>query len=175
MVRKILIILLNFFTSLRKKEAFDLFIIPLILTTLIYVVCNSKIAEFEKFITTFNGIVINVAAILAAFGMSSLGMLISSSSENIVDAKGRPTERKDRNNNIITYYKLQILRNFFSLFMLFGLLIYSIIFVFLLELNINLRPIFYTELFIMLISIFSQVFVVQSMYFLFVEPKINKG
>lgn len=173
MAKKVCIVLLNFFSSLKRSEIIDLFIIPSILTIIIYFICNSSISNFADFIDSFNSIVINTTAILAAFGMASLGMLISSSSQNIEHAKQNPTNRRDRNKNIITYYKLQILRNFFSLFLLFGLLIYALAFVFLQNLKINLTIFFYIEVLLLIISIFSQIFVIQSMYFLFVDPKFD--
>ena len=173
MAKKVCIVLLNFFSSLKRNEIIDLFIVPSILTISIYCICNSSISNFESFIELFNSIVINTTAILSAFGMASLGMLISSSSPNIESAKKEITNRKDRNKNIIPYYKLQILRNFFSLFLLFGLLIYALTFVFLQNLNINLTIFFYIEVLLLIMSVFSQIFVVQSMYFLFVDPKYD--
>lgn len=168
---KIYVILSNFFFSIKLKEVLELFLAPLILTILICFLCNTSIYDFSKFISEFNSTVINITAILGAFSLASLSIIITSSNTNIDKAKEEYTNRLDRNRKFITYYKLQILRNFFSLFLLFGLLIYAIIFIFLQNVLSNLCVLFYIEVYLLLVSLIAQIFVIQSMYFLFVEPK----
>ncbi|MGL5153067.1 MAG: hypothetical protein ACRC7N_21110 [Clostridium sp.] len=171
MIEKIYIILSNFFCSMKKREFFELFVLPCIFTVLIYIVCNSSINEFKKFIDDFNNIIINITSILGAFSLATLSIIITSSNNNIECAKETIIERKDRLKKYITYYKLQILRNFFSLFTLFGLLFYSIMFKFMQNLVSNIEFFFYFEVYMLIVAVISQIFVIQSMYFLFVEPK----
>lgn len=168
MLKKTLVIVSNFFHTLKFKEFIDLFIIPLVLTIIIYVCCNHSIQD--KGIIDFNSMVINIMAILGAFSIASLSIIITSSNSNIEFAKKSFTERKDRLNKTVTYYKLQILRNFFCLFILFASLIYGI-FLKVFESIVNLKISFYFEVYILIIAIFSEIFVIQSMYFLFVELK----
>lgn len=171
MQKKIRIIIMNFFKILKLNEIIELFIIPTILTILIYSFGVIYIKDLGKFLEDFNGVVINVTAILAGFGMSSLGLLISSSSENIEVAKKTMTRREDKNNKLVSYYKLQILRNFYSLLMLFGLLAYSLILIFLIKISNITNILLFIEILLLIVAIFSQVFVIQSLYFLFVEDK----
>nr|WP_317331091.1 hypothetical protein [uncultured Romboutsia sp.] len=171
MTKKIGTIIMNFLRILKLNELIYLFITPTILTIIIYFFSTIYIRDLGKFLGSFNSVVINVTAILAGFGMSSLGLLISSSSENIEVAKKTMTRRKDRNNKLVSYYKLQILRSFYSLLMLFGLLSYSLILIFLIKLSQITNILLFIEILLLIISIFSQVFVIQSLYFLFVEDK----
>lgn len=171
MLRKIILILSNFFYSIKLKEFLEIIVAPLVFTILIYYMCNNSICNFNKFIGEFNSTVINITAILGAFSLASLSIIITSSNHNIEVAKAEKTNRKDRNKKNVSYYKLQIFRNFFSLFLLFGLLIYAIVFIFLQNTSLNLYILFYIEVYLLIVSLFSQVFVIQSMYFLFVEPK----
>lgn len=174
MIKKTYIILSNFFYSLKIKEFLELVILPFIFTAIIYVVCNTSINDFSKFVDDFTNMVISITAILGAFSLATLSIIITSSNNNIEFAKKELTQRKDRLKKNITYYKLQVLRNFFSLFLLFGLLLYSIVFKFVQNVISNINILFYVEVYMLMVAVISQVFVIQSMYFLFVEPKTNK-
>ena len=174
MIKKTYIILSNFFYSLKIKEFLELVILPFIFTAIIYVVCNTSINDFNKFVDDFTNMVISITAILGAFSLATLSIIITSSNNNIEFAKKELTQRKDRLKKNITYYKLQVLRNFFSLFLLFGLLLYSIVFKFVQNVISNINILFYVEVYMLMVAVISQVFVIQSMYFLFVEPKTNK-
>lgn len=174
MLKKMFIILANFFKSLKFKEFVGLILTPIMITLLLYYFGNSSIKNFNEFVDKFNSTVISIASILGAFSLASLSIIITSSNENIVEAKKKFTKRKDRNNKLVTYYKLQIMRNFFSLFVLFGLLFYAITFTFIQNIIFDLRFAFYFEVFILFVAVFSQIFVIESMYFLFVEVKNNK-
>lgn len=165
------IILANFFKSLKFREFIGLILTPIVITLLIYSFGNSSIKNFNEFVDKFNSAVINIASILGAFSLASLSIIITSSNENIVEAKKKFTKRKDRNNKLVTYYKLQIMRNFFSLFVLFGLLLYAITFTFIQNIIVDLTFVFYFEVLLLFIAVFSQIFVIESMYFLFVEVK----
>ena len=174
MIKKTYIILSNFFYSLKIKEFLELVILPFIFTAIIYVVCNTSINDFSKFVDDFTNMVISITAILGAFSLATLSIIITSSNNNIEFAKKELTQRKDRLKKNITYYKLQVLRNFFILFILFGLLLYSIVFKFVQNVISNINILFYVEVYMLMVAVISQVFVIQSMYFLFVEPKTNK-
>ncbi|WP_338631539.1 hypothetical protein [Clostridium baratii] len=171
MLKKMFIILANFFKSLKLKEFIGLIMIPIVITLLLYFFGSSSIRNFNEFVDKFNSTVISIASILGAFSLASISIIITSSNENIVEAKKTFTRRKDRNNKLITYYKLQIMRNFFSLFVLFGLLIYAIAFTFIQNMLLDLSFAFYFETFLLFVAVFSQIFVIESMYFLFVEIK----
>lgn len=171
MLKKTYIILSNFFHSLKIKEFLEIMVLPLIFTVIIYVLCNTSINDFSKFVDDFTNVVISITSILGAFSLATLSIIITSSNINIDYAKKELTERKDRLKKNITYYKLQVLRNFFSLFLLFGLLLYSIAFKFLQNVVSNIDILFYIELYMLMVAVISQIFVIQSMYFLFVEPK----
>ena len=174
MIKKTYIILSNFFHSLKIKEFLEIMVLPFIFTIIIYVFCNASINDFSKFVDDFTNMVISITAILGAFSLATLSIIITSSNNNIDYAKKEFTQRKDRLKKNITYYKLQILRNFFSLFILFGLLLYSIAFKFVQNVVSNINILFYVEVYMLMIAVISQIFVIQSMYFLFVEPKRNK-
>lgn len=174
MIKKTYIILSNFFHSLKIKEFLEIMVLPFIFTIIIYVFCNASINDFSKFVDDFTNMVISITAILGAFSLATLSIIITSSNNNIDYAKKEFTQRKDRLKKSITYYKLQILRNFFSLFILFGLLLYSIAFKFVQNVVSNINILFYAEVYMLMIAVISQIFVIQSMYFLFVEPKRNK-
>jgi hypothetical protein len=172
MFKKIGIILSNFFKSVKKKEIFDLLVIPGFITIAMYLFFNHNIGDLYKFALNFNDTVVNITSLLAAFGLASLSILVTSSSENINLAKETLTDRRDRNKKLITYYKLLVLRNFYSLFLQLILLVISIINKFIIG-TINNKIILYIEVYLLICSIFSQIFVVNSMYFLLVDSKKN--
>ncbi|BDR64039.1 hypothetical protein [Clostridium tetani] len=172
MFRKMGIILSDFFSTVKKIEIVDLLIIPGFITIIIYLFFNSNIRDLSKFIGEFNDIVINITSLLAAFGLASLSILATSSSENISVAKERFTNRTDRSKKLITYYQLLVLRNFYSLFLQLTLLIISVLNKFIIETNNN-KITLYLEVYLLICSIFAQIFVVNSMYFLFINPKKN--
>lgn len=188
MLKKIGIILNNFLKSCEKREIFDLLAIPFLITMSVYLFFNNNIniKDLKDFIKNFNDTVINVTSLLSAFGLASLSILVSSSSGNIDLAKQKYTKRVDRCNKSITYYKLLVLRNFYSLFLQLTLLFISIInkFIiindntinisimhkFVIEINSNIT-ILYLEFYLLLCAIFAQVFVINSIYFLFISSK----
>lgn len=177
MLRKIIRIIRNFIRTLEKSELVEIFFFPIIATVFIYFLCNTSLINFDgginKFISEFNNIVISTTSIISAFGMGSLGMIVASSSPNIEAAKDYMTEKVGVNGICLSYYKIQILRHFFSLFVLFLLLIYSICMLFIQILKINIMPLLYIEIFLLFLALISQVFVIQGIYFLFIDPKRN--
>ncbi|WP_343768639.1 hypothetical protein [Clostridium malenominatum] len=171
---KIGIILNNFFKSSKKKELFELILAPALITSVLYLFCNNKINDFDKFIISFNDTAITITALLSAFGLTALSILVTSSSENIETAKMKLTQRRDGNRKLISYYKLLAIRSFFSLFLQFGVLILAIINKFLIEICRS-EIIFYIEVFLLMSSIFTQIFVVNSMYYLLATPKVKSS
>ncbi len=171
MVYKTYIIIRNFISSATKKELADILLVPFFITIFIYFLVGSSLLSNESFLSNFNSLVISTASILVSFGIASLSAIISSSSPNIEAAQNFVTDRVDRNNKYINYYKLQILRNFFSLFILFGLLIFSIIMIFVSLPHRFMLYLYYFQIYLLLLSIYSQIFVIQSLYFLFVDNK----
>lgn len=74
----------------------------------------------------------------------------------------------------VSYYKLQIVRSFFNIFLQLIVLLITIAlkFIYALSIDQSIIPILlYIKTALLLISIFSQTFVVMSIYYLFVEPK----
>lgn len=171
MLKKIGIVIANFIKTLKLNEVVFIFIVPTTITIISYLFCNLKVEIFNEFAADFNDTIINVTSLLASFGLAALSILISSSSVNIEKAKRDVTKRKDINNKLISYYKLQVIRNFFTLFIQLILLILALMFKFIIEGELGIKIYFYIEIFLLNISIFSQIFVVVSIYYLFVTDK----
>lgn len=171
MLKKIGIVIVNFIKTLKKNEVFFIFVVPGIITFTSYLFCIFKIVNFNEFAADFNDTIINVTSLLASFGLAALSILISSSSINIEKAKRELTKRKDIHNKLISYYKLQVIRNFFTLFIQLILLILALMFKFIIEGELSINIYFYIEVFLLNVSIFSQIFVVVSIYYLFVTDK----
>ncbi len=74
MLKKVYIIVHNFFKSLKKNEFIEIFILPLICTILLYIFLNNKINDFSAFSKDFNNTVISITSLLAAFGLASVSM-----------------------------------------------------------------------------------------------------
>ncbi|WP_394877768.1 hypothetical protein [Clostridium paraputrificum] len=171
MLKKVGIILGNFIKSSTKNEKMWIFLFPFVGTILIYLFFNCRVTDFKLFADDFNETVINVTALLASFGLAALSILISSSSDNIERAKETYTKRKDIMNKEMSYYKLQVVRNFFALFIQILVLSMSLIYKFITEVILNIEVYFYIELFWLMIAIMAQIFVIISMYYLFVGKK----
>lgn len=173
MFKKIGIIVANFIKTLKLNEMFFIFVVPTIITIISYLFSNFNIQDFNIFASKFNDTIINVTSLLASFGLASLSILISSASTNIERAKKEYIDRKDINNKKISYYKLQVIRNFFSLFIQLILLILALMFKFVIEGGLVIKTYFYIEILLLNISIFSQIFIVVSIYYLFSTDKGN--
>ncbi|MBY6987261.1 hypothetical protein HYH98_11735 [Clostridium botulinum] len=132
---------------------------------------NNKINDFSAFSKDFNNTVISITSLLAAFGLASVSILITSSSENINKADKEITNRLDKNNRKISYYRLQIYRSFFSLIIQVILLCIAIIFKFLCEFNSHIYLLFYGEVYMLIVAILSQLLTIVSMYYLFITIK----
>lgn len=171
MLKKIGIIIKNFIITLRLTEVIFLFVIPIAITFLIYLFSNEAIFKTNNFIKDFINTTITITALLSSFGLASLSILASSSSRNIEVAKSTYTMRRKINGKGVTYYKLQVIRNFFGLLVQFIVLILSIIFNFVNITTSKIQLYFYIITFLLLVSIFSQIFIVTSIYYLFVTPK----
>ena len=175
MLRKIFIILHNFIKSLNKNEFLEIFLVPLLITVILYLFFNNefnnKFNDFLKFASNFNDTVISISSLLSAFGLAAVSILITSSNENVNKADTINTNRKDRNNKPVSYYKLQIYRSFFSLIVQIILLGISIVFKFLYEICLGVQILFYFEVFILIVAIISQLLTIVSMYYLFVKIK----
>lgn len=172
MFKKIYIIVSNFFRSTKLNEKLEIFILPIVITAILYIFFNSKISDFKNFSADFNNNVIGIASLLAAFGIASISILITSSSPNIETAATHYTNRLDRNQKQVSYYKLQIYRSFFSLILQMLVLILAIVYKFICQsASTFLIGFFYIELCTLLIAIMCQVLSTIGMYFLFVTRK----
>lgn len=171
MLRKIFIILHNFIKSLNKNEFIEIFLMPLLITVILYVFFNNKFNDFFQFASNFNDTVISISSLLSAFGLAAVSILITSSNENVNKADETNTNRKDRNNKPVSYYRLQIYRSFFSLIVQMILLGIAIVFKFLCGIGLGVLVLFYFEVFILLVAIISQLLTIISMYYLFVKIK----
>lgn len=171
MFKKICIILHNFFKSAKKKELVEVLILPMICTILLYIFLNDRIYKFSDFSKDFNSTVISITSLLSAFGLAAVSILITSSSENVIKADKQMTNRFDRNNKKVSYYRLQIYRSFFSLIIQVVLLGISIIFKFLCEIDFAIYIVFYFEVYMLIVAILSQILTIVSMYYLFITIK----
>lgn len=165
MFKKISIIIQNFFKTTNYKEVIELFVVPIIITIIFFVI-NGKINNLENYISNFSNSLITITSLLVAFGVASLSILATSGSETITTAKKYMTRRKDRNNNYISYYKLLVIRNLFSLIYLSILLLAAISVQFLAN-KLSYNIVAYLEFYFLIVGIFIEIFVITSLYFLF--------
>ncbi|GIW48762.1 MAG: hypothetical protein KatS3mg079_238 [Caloramator sp.] len=174
MFKKILMIIRDFLKCSKTKEILDVYIIPLIFVLILlffYKKFNSNIKSIGYFTKTFVDNVITVASLLAAFGVASITIILTSSSKNIEIAKEKIIpDRKDGDNISITYYKLLLVRSYYNIIIQFLLLFISIIVKFIICDKIIIF-ILSIELWLLLHSIFVQVFTIINLYFLMWENK----
>ncbi|ADD02656.1 hypothetical protein TthWC1_2579 [Thermoanaerobacter thermohydrosulfuricus WC1] len=175
MFRKILMIIKDFVKSSKRRELVEVYLVPLIFAFVLLFFYNKldvNTNERYEFIKTFTDNILTIASLLAAFGVASITIILTSSSGNIEVAKKKTIkDRKDADNIPITYYKLVLIRNYYNIVVQFCLLFVSIIAKFIIC-NQILILILLIELWLLLHSIFLQVFVITTVYFLMWE---NKG
>ncbi|WP_297520446.1 hypothetical protein [uncultured Clostridium sp.] len=164
MFKKILIIFQNFLKSANKKELCEIFIIPLILSLGCFFI-TKKVDVIDN-LSEFNDAIITISSLLVAFGVASLTILATSASDNISLAKKEQTDRKDRMNYYISYYKLLMIRSVFSLVYLIMILFIAISIKFLGD-TISCAIIGYIEFYLIATAIMLQILTVTSLYFLF--------
>ncbi|WP_238917276.1 hypothetical protein [Clostridium sp. YIM B02555] len=166
MLVKLVKILANFIKTARKIELTELFGIPLVISILCIIFIFNNFQNAQNFQSNFNDSVISISSLLAAFGVASITILLTSSSENIKRAINTDTNRYDINKKQISYYKLLVIRSFFNLFIQMILLLISIIYkVILVKININIY-LFAIQLYLVILTVYTQIFVVCSIYHL---------
>lgn len=170
--KKVLKIVANFFKTARKSELLELIIIPLIaLGFVVYIIPDDmeKVLEYSQM---YNDSVISVVSLLAAFGIATITILLTSSSSNIQEAKNFMTNRKDLNNKTISYFQLLLIRNFYSLIIQLTLLLTAIIVKLLFLKSDNGYGILYLEVFMLVHVLLTQFLTVTSIYHLLWKEKV---
>ncbi|AGF57011.1 putative PurR-regulated permease PerM [Clostridium saccharoperbutylacetonicum] len=79
MFKKIYIILFNFFKTSKRNELFEMIILPIIISIILYIFSKNLIIKIDDFVCDFNNTVISITALLVAFGVASLSILVTSS------------------------------------------------------------------------------------------------
>jgi hypothetical protein len=174
MFKKIFMIIKDFIKSSKRGELIEVYLVPLIFVFALLVLYNKlnvNINERYMFIKTFIDNVLTIASLLAAFGVASITIILTSCSRNIEVAKKKIIKnRKDAQNIPITYYKLVLIRNYYNIVIQFSILFISIIAKFIICNQIAVL-ILLIELWLLLHSIFLQVLVTTTVYFLMWENK----
>lgn len=173
-IKKICMILLNFIRVCKLKELIEVFVVPLLISFILFFVFNKDLIKSTTFLGDINETVITVTSLLSAFGLAALSILVTSSGNNIEEAKKTFTNRKSLGNKKVSYYKLLVIRGFFSLFMQLITLTLALFFKFIIETNAHVSLI-YIQIYFLLVALESQYFMVMSMYYLLIEPKPNNN
>jgi len=173
-IKKIFIILFNFIRVCKLKELIEVFVAPLLISFVLYIVFNKGLVNNITFFSDINETVITVTSLLSAFGLAALSILVTSSGNNIEEAKQTFTNRKSLGNKSVSYYKLLVIRGFFSLFIQLITLTLALFLKFIIETNAH-TILIYIEVYFLLVALESQYFMVMSMYYLLIEPKQNNS
>lgn len=163
MFKKISIIIRNFFSTATLLELAEVFLFPLLIT-IIFTIFRNTLNSPSKFLADFNNTAITIVSLLAAFGVASVTLLITANNVNIEISKDSYTKRLDINKKNISYYKLIVIRSFFTLILLLFLIIFFILTKFFTKFNLLL---IYIDLYLILVAISSQLLSISSLYFLF--------
>ncbi|MBU3146833.1 hypothetical protein [Clostridium sp. CF012] len=165
MYNKFIRIWRDFYKTAKLKEIGELHGTAFVLTFILIAFCMSKIEDILTFASKFNDSALTITSLLGAFGIATITILLTSSSDNIRVAKGKLTKRKDINNKEISYFKLLVIRSFYNLLLQLGMLFIAVIYQVLLKFLDN-KILLYIEVFMLLNMLLTQIFVVISLYHL---------
>lgn len=165
MYNKFIRILRNFYKTAKLKEIVELHGTAFVLTIFLIVFFIKRIENISMFASAFNDSAITITSLLGAFGIATITILLTSSSDNIRVAKEKLTKRKDINKKEISYFKLLVIRSFYNLFLQLVMLFIAVIYQVLLNFLDN-RILAYIEVFMLLNMLLTQIFVVISLYHL---------
>lgn len=171
MFGKILRIVLNFYKIARRNEIAEILLVPSALVGLLGYLTVAYNICLQQFTSSFTDSVISIVSLLAAFGIASVTILLTSSSNNIENAKKWTIDRVDYNKKPITYFQLLLIRNFYTLIMQL-LLLFSAIIIKILFLKFNSLNVFlFFEVFALTHILMTQVMCVTSIYHLLWKDK----
>jgi hypothetical protein len=169
MFKKVFMIIKDFIKSSKRSELIEVYLVPLIFVFALLVLYNKlnvNINERYVFIKAFIDNVLITVSSLDIFSIISTTIILTNCSRNIEVAKKKIIKnRKDAQNIPITYYKLVLIRNYYSIVIQFFILFISVIAKFIIC-NQTIIPILLIGLWLLLHSIFSQVLVTTTIYFL---------
>lgn len=174
MTFKIKNIIMDFWKSTKKGEKMKIFLIPALATVfllLIFKKINST--DITKFAVQFTDDVLTIAALLSAFGIASVSIIMTSENRNLDIAK--KTYFKDRENadNIpINYYQFILIKNYYNIVVQIILLLFGIFSKFIVCKKTALIIII-IELFLLFHAILIQILVLCTMYYLVWKDKID--
>jgi hypothetical protein len=172
MFKKIFMIIKDFIKSSKRGELIEVYLVPLIFAFVLLIFYNKlnvNINERYVFIKTFIDNVLITVSLLAIFSIISTTIILTSCNGNIEVAKKKTVKnRKDAHNIPITYYQLVLIRNYYNIVIQFSILFISVIVKFIIC-NQTIIPILLIGLWLFLHSIFLQVFVTTTVYFLMWE------
>lgn len=163
MIKKIYLILKDFYSSIKLGEFIELMVLPLIITTVLFFVINGYLDK--KYIDEFNNTILTISSLLVAFGVSSTTLLFSTSNNNIEQARKFITERKDHNGFKISYFQLIQIRAYYSVICELSLIVITLI-CNLLSLRYNLYFMFYFNIFLLIHILFVLLISLISLYHL---------
>ena len=155
-------IICDFFKSIKKGEFFESTILPLIFIILLYIFdCKITIDN----ISSINDSILTIAALLIAFSVCSVTLLFSISNANITRAKATILDRVNFANEKISYFQLIQIRSYYNVIIQFVLII-SCIFYKIMSSYINIRFLFYINLYLIVHSLSVLCLVIIHMYHL---------
>lgn len=167
MLNKTKNMLMDFWVSSTVKERIELYAIPIVLTIVFTLILFfNKQIDICKKIEDFTNTLITISSLLAAFGLATATIIMTSSGKNIEDSKQQNTDRKKSNGTKISYFHLLLIRNFYNILIQVGLLMFAIIIKILIYFGIVINVMIIFEVLILLHSIFVLVLVIMSMYHL---------
>lgn len=169
MFKKSFYIFIDFYKSIKIKELFECVILPLFFTLLTFYIQNTNLSLKNldlDYKNSFNDSILTITSFLIALSICAITLLFSSSGKNIENAKNKITEnRKNHENEKISYFQLIQIRSYYNVILEFLLIILTIIYK-LLSNGFNLDVLFYINLFLIIHILFVLCFVVIHMFHL---------
>lgn len=170
LAKKFLLVIKNTYDVASCKEKIELLIFPLIISISMFFILPkmehlSKEGNLNQLTENFLSFLATTSGIMTAFGLATVTILTTTSSNSIKEAKKRITERK-MNGIEINYFELLLIRNFYNILVQITVLFISILFIFLSNLNIENKWILSIGLFFILHSLGSLILTVISIYHL---------
>ena len=172
MYNKFIRVLRNFYKTARLKEIRELHGTAFILALFLILFFIKRIEDISLFASKFNDSTLTITALLGAFGIATITILLTSSGDNIRLAKKNLTKRKDINKKVISYFKLLVIRSFYNLLLQLGMLFISVIYLVLLKFLDN-KILLYIEVFMLINMLLTQIFVVISLYHLLSREELD--
>lgn len=155
----------DYFVTLKKKELFFEWFIPLIIGLIFYFFSNINNNELHNFIPT----IVNVLAILVGFSIATITILSTTSSQNVNNLKKIISDRKIGNKQI-NLYQLIMITFSFILFIEIILLIFNLL-ICLFSISLYYKILFGINIFFMLHILLLNIRNITNIYFIFYREK----